>query len=204
MLDTMKVDLPEGQNGPWKIEKFEVTKTDAAIFNLRAIFSGIGNRKVLPGNYTRLMRNGLLYPMMSDTTAELKDHRWPVNYGKGNVLVTGLGLGCVLQGLLSKPEVSKVTVIEISQDLIDLVAPHYFSKFGTDRLEIICHDALTWVPPVKVKRNLYDLAWHDIWPDICSENWDSYKKIKRHYRLWVKRQDCWVEKLIKRLKRSGR
>jgi hypothetical protein len=204
MAKTMRVDIPEGQNGPWRIEKFEVTLLDADIFNLRAMFSGMSHRTVRPGIYTRLSLDGLFFPMMSDTPAELRDHWWPENYGQGNVLVTGLGLGCITQGLLTKPDVTKVTVIEISQDLIDLVAPHYFAKFGTDRLEIICHDAYTWVPPVENKRAMYDLAWHDIWPEICSDNWENYKKIKRHYRLWVKQQSCWVEETIKYLKRTGR
>jgi hypothetical protein len=94
MID--KVTVPEGERGLWRVERFQITKTDAAIaaFSYRA-------RVPSPGTYTKLM------------------------HGRCLVLISGLGLGMVLGACLRRPDVETVTVLEIDADLIALVGPHY-------------------------------------------------------------------------------
>ncbi len=153
-----KSTVPEGTRGPWRVERFTVTQKDVAIYNLRLAFSpGMGGRQVPPGTYTRLMRGTTL--VMSDTPAERRDHSYAIRMAKGDVLVNGLGLGLVATAMLAKPEVTSVTVVEKSADVIALVAPHL-----DPRLAIIEADALAWTPPKKAN---YGAAWHDIWDDIC-------------------------------------
>mgnify|MGYP006277634129 CR=1 FL=1 len=171
------VTLPEMSKGEWKVEHFKVEK-----FDMRAAFRG---REVpLGGEYTRLMRNGTL--VMSDTPAEQKDHYEAVEMARGVCLLNGLGIGLVLKNILLRPEVTEVTVVEISQDLIDLVSPYY----DDPRVSFICCDALEYQPP-KGKR--YNMVWHDIWDYICSDNLKEMRILREKYRNYTDWQASWCE-----------
>jgi hypothetical protein len=56
----------------------------------------------------------------------------------GNVLISGLGFGIILKWIESKPEVKKITVLEISQDVIDLFLE---SNTVSSKVKIIQSDA---------------------------------------------------------------
>jgi spermidine synthase len=109
------------------------------------------------------------------------------------VLINGLGLGLVLYDCAIKPEVNKVTVIEIDKNIIELVGSQYQSIFG-DKIEIVNADALEYIPPKGVR---YDCAWHDIWDVICLDNWEEYKKLHRKYGRRCNFQDSWCREHLK-------
>jgi hypothetical protein len=191
-----KVDIPEGKSGRWSIEHFEVSEEDAKWFNLRQAISSqarAGYRSINSGKYTGLRREGSHDYIMSDTPAEVRDHIAPVLNAKGVVLINGLGIGMVAQGCLIKDEVEKMIVVEISEDVIKLVAPHYQERFG-DKFELIHADAFEYKPPKGMR---YDLVWSDIWDNICADNWDEYKKLKRKYCRRCDWYGAWVEDIIK-------
>ncbi len=98
---------------------------------------------------------------MEDTHFELQTHLDFVMRACGSVLVAGLGLGCVIRGLLTNPQVYHVTCIENSRDVLRLVAP-YMPK---ERLTIIEADALEWTAQNKTR---FDFAWYDLWTDTDS------------------------------------
>jgi len=165
------VDIPEGKNGDWTIERFVVDKEGASRHNLRCSISMWGamrGRDIVEGTYTRLYRKGTL--VMSDTPAEQDDHMEFIQRATGDVLINGLGMGWVVEVLFKMPQVTSITVIEISQDLIDLVGPHYKAKDKKGKLNIICADALEWKPP---RGQRYGAVWHDIWDFICGDNLES-------------------------------
>src|SRR5258708_655534 len=127
-----KVNVPEGKSGVWQVEKFTVSAEDEKLERLRAMISFSSRGRFVPaGTYTALKRNGEI--IMSDTPDEIRDHYDAIYEAKGHVLINGLGLGVYLQAVLNKPEVEHVTVIELSDDVLKLVAPHYQAKYG-DRL----------------------------------------------------------------------
>lgn len=98
MFDIKSI-VPEGKSGDWKVEKFTVSEEEARFNNARAMFSfSSRGRFIEAGEYTRLMKENTV--VMSDTPAELDDHRWFISHAHGNVLINGLGLGVVVQGLL--------------------------------------------------------------------------------------------------------
>jgi hypothetical protein len=197
-LDKYKVDVPEGTKGPWTVERFTVTEQDTLVFNMRATFKP-GGRTIRPGTYTRLMRAGSWdNPIMSDTPAEIRDHLRFIGWARGDVLITGLGLGVVLQAVLNKPDVRRVTVIEIDQDVIDLVAPHYAARFP-DRFEVIHGDALT----LKIRPGRkWDCAWHDIWPSVCSDNLPTMKRLHRRFgRRVCDFQGSWCREMCEQQRR---
>lgn len=173
------VSLPDAERGPWRLEKFTIDKHDAAM----ALFSYKG-RAPDAGTYTRLMRGHTV--VMSDTPAEKRDHVDPVLKADGHILLNGLGIGMVLNACLKKPTVTKATVIEISQDLIDIVGPHYLKD---ERVEIIRANALTYSPPKGVR---YGMVWHDIWDNICPDNLPDMHKLHRKYGRRCGWQGSWA------------
>ena len=110
-----KVNIPIGKSGDWEVDKFTVSEEDARWSSVRD-----GYRAVRPGEYTKLMHKR--YMIMSDTPAEQMDHYDPVRHARGNILINGLGIGMVLLNCMKKEIVEKATVIEISSDVICLVA----------------------------------------------------------------------------------
>jgi len=179
--------IPEGESGDWKIERFTVSEQEAKFDNMRASIHG-SRRFCWPGTYTRLTRNGKT--IMSDTVDEVGDILGPIREAKnrgGDVLINGLGLGIVVNAILKNDNVNSVTVIEISQDVIDLVGSHWMEKYG-DRLNIIKADALEYKSPKGMK---YSVVWHDIWDNICADNLEEMKKLHRKYGRKSEWQGSW-------------
>lgn len=169
------VTLPDMEKGAWKIERFTVDHID--------FHSAMRGRDVPVGKtFTKLTQNGCL--VMSDTPAEQRDHWEAVMRAKGSCLLNGLGIGMVLKNILLKPAVTDVTVVEISQDLIDLVAPHYTDP----RVTFVCADAFAYKPP-KGKR--YQMVWHDLWDNICADNLEDMEKLHRKYGRRTDWQGSW-------------
>lgn len=174
------ITVPEGKSGDWSVERFAISRDDALI----ALFS-YKNRAPFPGEYTRLRCNGAV--IMSDTYAEKMDHWEPIHMACRHILINGLGLGYVLLKCMEKPEVERATVVEISPDVIKLVWPHYKKMFG-DKIEIIQADAMTWKPPKDIR---YGMVWHDIWNNICGDNYEQMKTLHRRYGRRCDWQGSW-------------
>ena len=183
-IDDYKVSVPEGQSGDWKISRFTVTEQTAKLEALRANMHG-HNRYCPAGTYTRLTRAGQV--IMSDTRDEIRDHRPFMELATGNILISGLGLGMVLNGCLKKPEVAHATVIEISPDVINLVGNYYQDLYG-DRLTIINADIMEWKPPKGTK---YDFVWHDIWDSLCGDNVKEMSYLHRKFGKIAEIQGSW-------------
>jgi spermidine synthase len=130
---------------------------------------------------------------MSDTFDEIKDHYDFIRKADGNVIIAGLGLGMVANAILDKPDVTQVTVVDLSPDVIKLVGPHWQKKHG-DRLKIIQADILQWKPN---PGDRWDHAWWDIWDDKCGDNLVQMTKIKRKFAQKVGTQACWGESHIR-------
>ena len=190
-MELRKVTVPEGESGGWQIDRFTISEDDAKLHNSKASWQGQGGRDFPAGTYTRLTHRN--YVIMSDTEAELRDHISPVIEATGKVLINGLGLGVVLQACLSKPEVEHVTVIELSEDVLSLVADHYTKEAG-DRLEIIQANAYEYKPP---KGARFNMVWHDIWPDLCTDYLKGMGRLNRKYARRADWQGCWCQDLIR-------
>jgi 16S rRNA A1518/A1519 N6-dimethyltransferase RsmA/KsgA/DIM1 with predicted DNA glycosylase/AP lyase activity len=186
----MKVDIevPDGKSGDWGVGTFTVAKEDVDI-QIIGSFS-CGGRYVPEGTYKCLTRNG--QTIMSNTPDEIRDQIFFVNKATGDVLINGLGLGVTLKMVLAKPEVTSVTVIENSPDVIKLVAPTYLKD---PRVKIIEADAMTYKPP---KGKKFQAVWHDIWDNICSDNLKDMIVLHRRYGNRTKYQGSWARYLCER------
>lgn len=174
-----KVSIPEGSRGLWSVRRIEIG--DSVAMRLR-------ERHFRPGTYTQLVhkRRGLV---MSDTPAERYDHVGFVRAATGDVLMSGLGIGMCLGGVLQKDTVKSVTVIEIDPDVIELVAPHY----SDPRVTIINADVMSWRPSAGTQ---FDAVWHDIWDDICADNKSQMATLNRRYARKAKWKGCWSQDLL--------
>jgi spermidine synthase len=141
--------VPPGEKGVAAISHYEVSRLDS----LRDLMSGI---RTDPGRICILRVNK--ETMMSDTHAEHWSNYQILREARGNVLIAGLGIGMVLQGIVKKPEVQSVTVVEKYQDVIDLVGP----TVPKNKVTIIHGDIFTWRPAVGTK---FDTIYFDIWAD---------------------------------------
>jgi len=196
-----KVDVPEGCSGSWEVKRFTVSEDEAKRdeFSERlAAIQGRPYRPVSAGSYTRLARRG--YTIMTDTPSELRDLREPVRRAVGgHVLINGLGLGIVLQAVLEEPAVEHLTVVEASEDVIALVAPHWGARYG-DRLAVVHADAFGWRPPRGAR---YDVVWHDIWDDITTDSLAGMRRLHAKYRRRCGWQGSWCRMECGGLRRVG-
>jgi hypothetical protein len=188
--------IPEGWEGLWFIQKTKVKMMQITLHN--------GEYRTLPaGVYTALFRmtdsTMHRYPpgevVMEDTPFELRTHLTFMLKAGGNVLVTGLGLGCVVRGLLANPAVDHITCIEKSQDVLRLVQPHMPK---TDRLAIIHADALEWTATTT---QTFDYAWHDLWTnrDVGEPSLDEWHtRLILNCRHKAKKQGAWKYSRIAR------
>jgi hypothetical protein len=157
ILEAMRADsIPEGKSERWSVRKVTLEKD--------AVTMPQGKLVKLPaGRYTKLlcytmkcaMRGG--ETVMEDSPQELQTHLEFAIRARGRVLITGLGLGCVIRGCLLNPRVEHITCIERSRNVMKLVSPY----LPSDRLTIIHADAIKWVP--NHTHDQFDCAWHDLW-----------------------------------------
>lgn len=178
-----KCKIPTGKIGMAEIQKFEVSQSASN-------FQAMRREWVPPGNYTRLITHGQL--MMSDTPQEMRDHVIFFWRAHGHVLIHGLGLGCCLDVVRHMESVKKVTVIEISQDVIDLVGSHFEKD---PNVEIIHADALVWKAPKDVR---FGAVWHDIWANMCEDNKPEMTRLSRRYGQKTDWQGCWARERMER------
>lgn len=193
VLDLRKIwldhPIKSGSNEKYVIEEFEVPK-ERTVASLR-----LGARAPKPGTYVKLQEaRGFREIWMSNTTAEFSDHSSFLQKATGRVLINGLGLGCALNVVLNKPDVSFVKVVELDPKVIELVGPYFTKNFG-DKVEIVEGNALEYKPKRGEK---YDCAWHDIWVGICADNWKDMLALASKWKNRVKYQDSWCKDEVKR------
>lgn len=138
-----------------------------ALTALRGAFRG---EAINEGDTTmQLLVGGALW--MSDTPDEYRDHVAAILKARGKVLIHGLGLGCYLSAILTKPEVSSVDVVERDGDVIALVGP-YFA--GDSRVTIYHDDCFLKRWP---KGSRWDVVWHDVWESKCTDDLAAHSKL---------------------------
>ena len=162
--------LPVGISGKVRLVHFTVSEADAKFTMLRAACNG-RDEYVPPGTYVRLVMNHGV--MMSDTPMEQRSNREVVYHARGHVLIAGLGLGMILHPICEKPEVTKVTVVELDPDVIKLVSPSLPAK-----VEVVQGDIFEWKP---AKGTKYDCIYMDIWQGICEDNLKGMATLHRRF-----------------------
>jgi len=176
----------EGKN--FKIVHYTLTGEKLKLIKFRDIIHGRRESDGQePGTIVQL-RDKDETVIMSDTEMERRTNRYFLMKATGDVLIGGLGLGMIILAAQAKEEVNSITVVEISQEIIDLAVPQLSLN---DKVNVICGDIFVWYPPKGVK---YDTIYMDIWNSVCSDNYSDMKRLNRRFgrRLNRDNPDCWI------------
>ena len=195
-FDELYCRVPEMNVDGLVVSKFTVEARSLESFRLALQ----GGRDCMPGEYTSLHIDNRLW--MSDTTAERSDHTWPVYKAwelGGRCLVNGLGLGMVVGAMLVDPAVTHVDVVENDPRVAQHVGKWFVDTYG-DRVTIHEADAYEIQWP---KGTRWAVAWHDIWPDLCTDNLEEMAKLHRKYGRRVRWQGSWGKELLQSYRRRG-
>ena len=187
-LRYVKSEVPEGRSGNWSVGHFIVHPPD----RLGPNEPEWARRR--PGEYTVLKRGKEIF--MTDLYEEWWTQKEAIEQAcrRGrHVLITGLGLGVVVESMLETPgsKLEGVTIIEASSDVIRLSGPHLRGKWA-DRLNIVHANAFEWLPPEGTR---YTVAWHDIWPNPDDVSIiPEMDRLEQHFAPYCDWQDCWHRK----------
>lgn len=175
--------------GNWKIDRRKLPHDLSKImgcFDYTLLF-----HKIFPtpdmSNIHRLDDDGgMLDIVMEDSPRELRKHLPIWLKARGRVLKTGLGLGCVVRGLLANEQVEHIDVIEIDADIIRVVGAEFV---GNPRVTIHYADALKFTIPAGAK---WDFAWHDIWTEQNKGLQQEHAKLIMRFDKHTKEQGAWA------------
>ncbi len=148
--------VPSREIGLWSIRRQPVV-AEMPLRVIKAIGLGRPHMTILSRWTEATLHTGHGESVMEDSDRELQKHLPIWMAARGHVLKTGLGLGCVVRGLLADRDVDHVTCVEIEADVLAMVGPEFA---GNPRVTLVHADALTWEPPADAQ---FDFAWHDIW-----------------------------------------
>jgi spermine/spermidine synthase len=188
-----EVDIPDAVVGNFSIshKDIEAGKIIEVVTMRNMLFMGYKPLKItLPYPYkvTELKQDGGTW--MSDVPNEMFSISMGIDEAKGHVLVGGLGIGYCIQKMANKPNVSWVTVVEKSPEVIKLVAP-YLRK---DNVDVIQGDLYTFLKKTKHK---YDYCYYDIWASTGERELDTHvyplRKLSRRVLKPGGKVRCWGE-----------
>ena len=192
-----RCEVPPGRSGDWRVRRLELRGEMPADPDVSPLDAEP------PGPYTALERGDVIF--MTDLRNEWWTQRVAIDEAcerGGAVLVTGLGLGLVAEGMLRTPgsKVEHVTVIEASADVVQLVGPHLQERLA-DRLDIVCADAFEWQPP---PGNRYTVGWHDIWPNPqAPEAMRETALLEKRFEPLCDWQGSWAREYLATLERTA-
>jgi hypothetical protein len=202
----LNVDIPEGKSGEYSIE--HVHEPEGAEFELAtartAMLGGDPGGTVKfdsPTRWHTLHRDGEGV-WMKDIPIEQFQMRKHVKEFTGDVLIGGLGLGVVVNHLAARPEIDTITVIEVSQDVINLVEPYLRDPEG--KVTVVQADLFEWLAQVEGREcDVFDHAFFDIWQ---TDGEDTFlKTVVPLRKLAIENEvvmhdaciECWQETLMR-------
>lgn len=121
--------------------------------------------------------------LMTDSERERESNKEVVGEARGDVLIAGLGLGMILCAILSKPEVNKVSVVEVSKDVCNLVLPHLYKHLGklANKLSVIEEDIYQFIP-----KGQYDVIYLDVWGDYSFNTYKQAEFLRSRFAPYLK------------------
>ena len=163
--------IPEQERGRWSITKgpYDLWGRLALKYTYQQTHTTCLWKKAgfLPPEYgvkTRKMDGKILGELvMHDQLDEILKHMIFMLRARGDVLISGLGLGCVARGCLANPAVKSVTILERDANVLQMVVPHFLQTgIVYTNFEIVECEAEAWI---KKTRRRFTCAWHDLQSD---------------------------------------
>ncbi len=122
---------------------------------------------------------------------------WPaIANAKGRVLTFGMGLGYFTYHAACKDDVESVTVVDISEDVLELFRTHILPQFPhPEKVRLIKKDAFAFAE-ADMQGN-FDYVFADIWHD-AGDGRELYLKMKEYETRFPEiKFDFWLEDTIK-------
>ena len=135
-------------------------------------------------------------PWVSVCPSEINSMQIDVDKAEGRCLVLGLGLGYYPFIISSSDKVKSITIVEISDKIINLFEKYILPQFEhKDKIKIVHADAIEYMK--NVQRDEFDYCYADIW-EGQADGAPLYTQIKAHERrLPYTRFAYWIEEEIK-------
>ena len=166
--------------GKWEMKSMELAPCEAFVCN---DFKVENDGRMIPQigffpkayRYPAILENGrewmTLLPNETITTQPA------IKQAFGKVLTYGLGLGYFAFMSSQKKNVSSVTIVERSKEIIHLFETWLLPQFpNKDKIRIICEDAFVYAEKTASSEN-YDFVFADIWHDV-GDGKELYLKFK--------------------------
>lgn len=193
------ISIPERTLGKWRLTTGEFRPLEAFVFR---DFQVTKDKRLLPqvgffrDRYTfpAVLENGCewmtLQPNEMTTTAPA------IRAAHGRVVTFGLGLGYFAYHAAQKPEVTSVTVVDISPDVIALFEREILPQFpNKEKIRLVCKDAFAFADTEL--GDGYDFAFADIWHD-AGDGKELYLKFKEYEKKYPHIDfTYWIEDTIR-------
>jgi len=181
---TMSNVLKEGRAGRFALEKAVMPKGDIIDGYERPTGRMVKMRNGFDRPIVRLTEDGNTW--MSDNPFEVASIMSAVEAARGDVLTAGLGLGLI--PTLIKDKVTRIDIVEMNQEVIDLV----FHQVANQKMQVIRDDLFHYLRTTKRR---YDFIAIDVWQDTLLPllEMDEAKRIARRCLkpggdIW-----CWLQ-----------
>lgn len=192
------IRIPQARVGKWELTRKTLRPFEAFVCR---DFSVTPDRRLIPQigffcepyAYPAVLENGqewmTLQPNELVTTAPA------IAAAHGRVLTFGLGLGYFAYHASEKADVTSVTVVDISPDVIDLFRTHILPQFPhKEKIRLVCRDAFAFADEMG---DDYDFLFADIWHD-AGDGKDLYLKLKPYEQKHPKMTfSYWIEDTIR-------
>jgi hypothetical protein len=142
-----------------------------------------------PTRWHELLENGGRW--MSDLPIEQIQIDEELSGVSGHVLVGGLGLGYAAVALAAKHRVRSVTVVELQQAVIDLVAPHIAHR----KITVVQGDLFEYL---RTTDRLFTYGFYDIWASDGEHTFhETVMPLRQLSRGKVGQVRCWNEQVMR-------
>lgn len=183
--------------GNFSLKKDRFSKYEVFVYNTGHTINDIINIPQIAAfdhrfSYPCIRENGDTW--MSITPNEILTMENEIQAAHGNVLTLGCGMGYFAYMASEKDNVESVTIVESSDDVINLFSQYILPQFQyKNKIKIIKADALDYMN--KLNDGEYDYCFADIW--IGSYDIEPYLKLKQICRKFkVTDISYWIESSI--------
>lgn len=204
------LNIPEASSGEFAIKhKIRPAGTTLRSGNMRTAIYGQKADDIFFPNRTRwhaLTEDGGVW--MTDDPIEQRQHDEQLRQMRGHVLVGGLGLGYAVVALAHNRGVKSITVVERSQDVVNLTWDATVESVKTVRprlkLELVVDDLFTYLKawtPVMADATVgqpFNWAFYDIWQSDGESTFHTVViPLRELSRDKVGRVVCWNEDIMR-------
>ena len=182
-------------DGRWEIRREVYEPYRAVVCRDVEIADDLSERVILgyfpePFEFLAILEEGNEW--MTMTPIDLDTVEGAIDAAHGRVITFGLGLGYYTYMAAIKPEVESVTVVEISEEAIELFTRHILPRFpDPGKVRVVHADAFEYAESVMPSEH-FDVAFVDTWRD-ASDGAPMYLKMKKceklntgtHFIYWI-------------------